>query len=139
MAYQLAFERHPQYIHATVTGTNSRNAVMRYLEDVRRECARQDCYRALIEERLEGPRLSTMDIFDIASEGAMKALGIFHAIAYVDRQMGEMAEFPETVAVNRGMPVRAFSSVGEAATWLRAQQEGEREQDIFLHPAGGDG
>jgi hypothetical protein len=59
IGYELAFARHPDYIHATVTGTNSRDAVMGYLEDVRRECVRQDCYRVLIEERLEGPRLKT--------------------------------------------------------------------------------
>jgi hypothetical protein len=49
IGYELAFARHPDYIHATVTGTNSRDAVMGYLEDVRRECVRQDCYRVLIE------------------------------------------------------------------------------------------
>ncbi|MEX2123465.1 MAG: hypothetical protein WD795_06200 [Woeseia sp.] len=136
IAYQLSFERHPQYIHATVTGTNSRDAVQRYLEDVRRECVRQDCYRVLVEERLEGPRLPTMDVFAIASEGSMKALGIFHAIAYVDQRMGDMAEFAEMVAVNRGMPVRAFSSVEKAENWLCAQQEGVREQDIFQHRDG---
>jgi len=139
IGYQLSFERHPQYIHATVTGTNSRNAVMRYLEDIRLECVRQDCYLVLIEERLEGPRLATMDVFAIASEGAMNALGIFHAIAYVDQRMGDMAEFAETVAVNRGMPVRAFSSVEKAKNWLREQQEGIREQDIFLRRDGRDG
>jgi len=139
MAYQLAFERHPQYIHVTVTGTNSRDAVMRYLEDVQRECVSQDCYRVLIEERLEGARLPTMDVFAIASQGAMNALGIFHAIAYVDEKMGDMADFAETVAVNRGMPVRAFSNVENAKKWLYALQEGAREQDIFLHQVGREG
>jgi hypothetical protein len=132
VAYHLSFERHPDYLHATVTGTNSVGAVMQYLDDVRQECIRQNCYRVLIEERLEGPRLPAMDVFSIASEGAMKALGIFHAIAYVDERMGDMGTFAETVAVNRGMPVRVFSNVAAAEHWLRAQKEGVREQDIFL-------
>jgi len=34
-AYQLSFERHPLFIHATVTGTNSREAVMGYLDNIR--------------------------------------------------------------------------------------------------------
>jgi hypothetical protein len=131
-AYQLSFERHPLFIHATVTGTNSREAVMGYLDDIRCECIREDCYRVLIEERLEGPRLQMMDVFSIASEGAMNALGVFHAMAYVDERMGDMANFAETVAVNRGMPVRIFTNVPDAENWLRAQQEGVREQDIFL-------
>jgi hypothetical protein len=131
-AYQLSFVRHPLYIHVTVTGTNSRETVMGYLDDIRCECIRQDCYRVLIEERLEGPRLQMMDVFSIASEGAMNALGVFHAMAYVDERMGDMANFAETVAVNRGMPVRMFTNVPDAENWLRAQQEGVREQDIFL-------
>ena len=134
--YRLSFIRHPRYIHATVTGTNSRGAVMRYLDDIRRECVKQDCYRVLIEERLDGPRLPAMDVFAIASEGSMKALGVFHAIAYVDERMGDMADFAEMVAVNRGMPVRFFRNVEAAEGWLGAQEEGVREQDIFLHREG---
>ena len=134
--YCLSFARHPRYIHATVTGTNTRDAVMRYLDDIRRECGKQDCYRVLIEERLDGPRLPTMDVFAIASEGSMKALGVFHAIAYVDQRMGDMADFAEMVAVNRGMPVRFFRNVEAAEKWLGTQEEGVREQDIFLHREG---
>ena len=131
--YCVSFARHTRYIHATVTGTNSRDAVMRYLDDIKRECERQDCYSVLIEERLDGPRLPTMDVFTIASEGSMKALGVFHAIAYVDERMGDMADFAEMVAVNRGMPVRFFRNVEAAEKWLGTQKEGVREQDIFLH------
>ena len=109
---------------------------MRYLDDIKRECETQDCYSVLIEERLDGPRLPTMDVFAIASEGSMKALGVFHAIAYVDQLMGDMADFAEMVAVNRGMPVRFFRNVEAAEKWLGAQEEGVREQDIFLHREG---
>jgi hypothetical protein len=134
--YRLSFERHPRYLHATVTGTNSRDVVMRYLADIKRECEKQDCYSVLIEERLDGPRLQTMDVFAIASEGSMRALGVFHAIAYVDQLMGDMADFAEMVAVNRGMPVRFFRNAEAAEKWLEAQEEGVREQDIFLHREG---
>jgi hypothetical protein len=47
--------------------------------------------------------------------------------------MGDLGNFAETVAVKRGMPVRVFSSVTAAEHWLSAQEEGVREQDIFLH------
>jgi hypothetical protein len=81
--------------------------VAAYLRDVVEECRTRNCFRVLIEERLEGPRLQLMDVFSVAAEGAMMALGVFQTIAYVDERMGKMAEFAETVAVNRGMPVRA--------------------------------
>lgn len=138
MDYRVSFERHPTFIHATVTGTNSREAVIGYLGEILEECRRQKCFRVLIEERLEGPRLSTMEVFTIASEGAMRALGVFEAIAYVDERMGEMADFAETVAVNRGMPVRAFPSVAEAETWLAGLDADRSGMEIFVDREGRD-
>jgi hypothetical protein len=73
----------------------------------------------LIEERLEGPRLSTMGVFQIASEGSSQGRGFFEAIAYVDvNAEGDLMNFAETVAVNRFLPVRVFSSVSDAEKWL---------------------
>jgi hypothetical protein len=46
---------------------------MRYLEEIRRECTVQGCFRVLIEERLEGPRLGIMDVFQIAADGSSRA------------------------------------------------------------------
>jgi hypothetical protein len=134
MDYKLTFKRHPRYLAVTVTGPNEATVVSRYLQEIREECQRQDCFRVLIDERLDGPRLAVDEVFSIASEGAMRALGIFQAIAYVDRNMGEMAEFAETVAVNRGMPVKTFDSVQAAEAWLIEQADRPNEQDIFLDP-----
>ena len=86
----------------------------------------------LLEECLEGPRLDTMDIFSIMSDGSVQNLGFFEAIAFVDLQMGEMGEFAETIAVNRGMPLAAFNSVSSAREWLLNQKSGSDEQYIFL-------
>lgn len=61
----------------------------------------------------------------------MRSLGIFQAIAYVDPLMGEMAKFAESVAVNRGMPVKAFASVAAAEQWLLTQNDGADEKDLF--------
>lgn len=134
MPYEVSFENYADYIHATVTGTNSRDAVIEYMADIRNECTNCDCFRVLIEEKLEGPRLQAMDIFSIASEGSMKALGLFEAIAYVDEKMGEMRSFAETVAVNRGMPIATFSTLAEAKNWLVNQEPGVDEQKIFWDP-----
>ena len=132
MAYEITFEKNPNYIHATVTGNNSRESVQGYARDLRDECARTDCFRVLLEERLEGPRLDAMDIFSIMSDGSVQNLGFFEAIAFVDLQMGEMGEFAETIAVNRGMPLAAFNSVSSAREWLLNQKSGSDEQYIFL-------
>ena len=82
MSYKLRIIQKPTYLHAIVTGVNNRENVMRYLEEIQRECTVRGCYLLLIEERLEGLRLGTMDVFKIASEGSSRVLGFFKAIAY---------------------------------------------------------
>ena len=118
MSYVIEYEQRPKYLYALVTGDNSPQAVASYMRELRAECKRRDCYRVLVDERLEGPRLQADQVFELASEGAAEALGIFQAIAYVDEKMGDMSHFMENVAVNRGMPVRAFPTVAHADEWL---------------------
>jgi hypothetical protein len=120
MTYQLTITPRRTYLHAIVTGTNNKQNVENYLEDIQRECAARGCFRVLIEERLEGPRLGTADVFQIASNGSRRTLGRFEAIAYVDSNAeGDLMAFAETVAVNRSLPVKVFSSVREAETWIQ--------------------
>jgi len=123
MSYKLTLEQGPAYLHAIVTGYNSKDNVMRYLEEIRQECVARGCFRVLIEERFEGPRLDTIDVFQIAASGRDRALGVFQAIAYVDvNAVGDLMQFAETVAVNRGIPVRVFSAVADAKKWLLDQE-----------------
>ena len=131
MDYKISFALHPDYLHATVTGMNTAENVASYLKDIIAESERTGCYRVLVDEQLEGPRLEASDVFEIASTGAIKALGLFQAVAYVDPHMGDMADFAETVAINRGMPVKFFTSVDRARAWLLRQEEGAGEQQIF--------
>jgi hypothetical protein len=119
MSYKLTITQKPTYLHAIVTGMNSKENVAGYLEDIQRECTVRNCFRVLIEEHLEGPRLSTMGVFQIASEGSSRVQRQFEAIAYVDVNAdGDLMNFAETVALNRGLPVKVFSSVSEAEKWL---------------------
>ena len=119
MTYKLTIERKPSYLHAVVSGLNAKENVARYLEDIIWECVDRKCFRVLIEERLEGPRLGTTDVFELASEGARKTFGTIKSIAYVDvNAEGDLMSFAETVAVNRSMPVKVFQTVAEAEKWL---------------------
>jgi hypothetical protein len=85
----------------------------------------------LIEERLEGPRLGTLDVYEIAAGGSGRAAGNFEAIAYVDvNAAGDLMKFAETVAVNRSVPVKVFSSVSDAEKWLLGEgRAGARQSD----------
>ena len=128
MTYKLTIDQKPTYLHAIVTGRNSRENVARYLADILQECIARRCCKVLIEERLDGPRLGTLDVFKIASEGSSRALGVFQAIAYVDvNAEGNLMQFAETVAVNRALPVTMFSTVADAEKWLLDAERGGAE------------
>jgi len=134
ISYSLTITQKPGYLHAVVTGSNNKENLSRYLAEIRRECSVQGYARVLIEERLEGPRLRTMEVFRCASEGSGRGLGHFEAIAYVDvNAQGDLMEFAETVAVNRGLPVRVFSLVSDAERWL----QGQNRRDTPENPSDG--
>jgi hypothetical protein len=121
MSYALQIRERPGYLHFVVTGINSRETVERYLADVGRECAARGCKHILIEERLDGPRLDTTDVYMIASGQAAAAARTLAAIAYVDvNAEGRLMQFAEDVAVNRAVPVKVFATVAEAERWLGA-------------------
>ena len=122
MSYNLTIDKKQNYWQATVTGQNSRQNVEAYLADLLAQCQAADCRQLLIEERLEGPRLNTLEVFEIAAQGSAQSLGRFKAIAYVDTNAeGDLMQFAETVAVNRALPVRVFTSLDEANKWLCSQ------------------
>src|ERR1700733_8580659 len=73
MAYQLTIQQEPHFLHVVVTGTNNAETVARYLDELRRECIARRCYRLLIEERLEGERLSTFPVYKVISEASERA------------------------------------------------------------------
>ena len=122
MTYQLAITEQPGYLHFVVTGENSRDTVTRYMEEVIRECTRRQCFRVLIEERLEGRRLGTLEVFEMVAAGSERFLRTLKAMAYVDvnARSAEMTRFAENVAVNRGFPVKVFHTVAAAEHWLQA-------------------
>ena len=125
MSYELTVEAKPGYLHIIVTGDNTRENVVRYMEEVVRECTLRQCFRVLVEERLEGPRLGTLDVFEMVATGSTRFLRTLKAMAYVDinARDQEMMHFAENVAVNRTFPVKVFPTVVAAERWLQAEQQ----------------
>lgn len=136
MSFRIEYSDTPDYLHVMVTGDNTRENVEAYLKDVLEYCRRKSLEYVLIEERLDGDRLGLMDVFAIASEGSLQALGCFEAVAYVEPRMGDFGEFAETVAISRGMPVAVFDSVEHAAEWLRARRAESSGKYIFIKDDG---
>ncbi len=122
MSYQLQITERPTYLHAVVTGKNTLENVTGYLKDLLRECEARRCFDVLIEEKLEGRRLETWDVYQIASDNSTLARDFFRTIAFVDvNSGGELMKFAETVANNRGVPMRLFATVADAEAWLAGQ------------------
>jgi hypothetical protein len=119
MSYKLTITLKPTYLHIIVTGQLSVENVLRYFEEIHRECTARNCFRILIEENLDGPRLSVTNVLELVSEESSKNRGLYKAIAYVDvNAVGDSMKFIENVTVNRGIPVTVFSTVTNAEKWL---------------------
>ena len=119
MTYKLTVTQKHAYLHIIVTGRNSVENVVRYFDEIHRECAARNCFNILIEERLDGPRLGIFDVLKIVSDESNKGRGFFKAIAYVDVNAEDnLMKFAENVAINRLLPVAVFSTVTEAGKWL---------------------
>jgi hypothetical protein len=122
MDYKLTIEQKPTYLHATVTGPNTRENGAGFLHEILDECKARKCFRVLIEDHLEGMRLGVLDVFVIVAHGSIEALGVIDACAYVYTH-GEtrLMKFAETVAINRLLRAKVFSNVDDARKWLLAQ------------------
>lgn len=119
MSCKLTVTKNPTYLHIIVTGLLNEKNVLQYIEEIHRECTAHNCFRILLEERLNGPRLDVTKVFKLISEESSKSMGVFIAIAYVDiNAVGDSMTFIENASVNRGLPMKVFSTVTDAEKWL---------------------
>lgn len=121
MGYEIVVREENGYLHVRVTGDNSLDNVRGYFRSALQACARLGHANLLIEENLQGRRLSVADIFHVTVELVEQSRLILRRLAYVDvnpdRSM-ENTRFAETVAVNRGISMRVFETLDEARAWL---------------------
>ena len=122
MTYDVKYVRRPDYIHAIVTGQNSRENFLHYTDDVLAECRRAQCRRTLIEDKLTGPRMSDGEIFIVATEASRRALGFYEALAFVD----ELRALRDRPGVTRDSP--SMRSVGYRQFWSYLENEDTLEE-----------
>ncbi|HXJ07948.1 MAG TPA: hypothetical protein VNH12_00445 [Burkholderiales bacterium] len=118
--YRVAETRAPGYLHATITGANTSENIRGYMRDLLEACRATGARYLLVEERLDGPRLRTIDVYELVVAGAEDARGRLAAVAYVDVNAidDSMMKFAESVAVSRGVLVKVFSTVPAAKEWI---------------------
>ncbi|HUQ24616.1 MAG TPA: hypothetical protein VM140_03020 [Burkholderiales bacterium] len=117
MEFQLHSE--PTYLRAEMSGVPSAGEVHAMFEEMARRHAAGAPPRALIELQVE-QCLNFLDTVQVMSE--LPALGLPAdyrlALLITDDKMRASAQFAETVAVNRGLAVRAFRERDAALRWL---------------------
>jgi hypothetical protein len=123
MAFKLEIAKRRDFLYCLVTGENSIETGKTYSSKILDACLQHRCTRVLLHEKLSGPRLKPLDMFEFVSHAAMKSLGKLDAVAYVEEERGELREFAEAIAKNRGMPLTVFSNVDDAERWLAALGE----------------
>jgi hypothetical protein len=122
MSYVLRVDNKGEYLHIMVTGDNTPENVANYLSEVRDKCVESRCPNVLIEENLKGPSLGTGVIYTIVTAAGTQVWPVVRRIAYIDvnpEHNTEAMQFAETVAVNRAVNMKLFSSVADAEKWLR--------------------
>ena len=119
MAYQLTIEERPTYVYARVDGDLTPANALRFLEDAHAACVKSGRDSLLMDMQLHGPSLPTTAIYEVISQRAADGSKL-RKIAYVPYDGGDpsMAQFAETVAINRGVNVRIFESVAAAEGWF---------------------
>jgi len=115
------------YLHARVTGVNSREAVIEYTHDIHRACVERGFRAVLIEENLAGPSIDLSSILQVVADRSRQAVGFLNWIAYVDvneEHDRSRMQLAREAAVSRGANMCLFASVADAERWLNAEIAG---------------
>ncbi len=124
MAYTMEVMHKGDYLHVRVTGDNTPEDVVAYLERIRKICAEHKLSKVLIEENLAGPQFTTLDVYDVVSAVSRGVAPAIRYVAFADTNPAHdfaHIEFAETVAVNRGVNVKVFRDVPSATAWIRSR------------------
>src|SRR5262245_28892328 len=106
MDYAFSSELKDGYIHARIRGNSDVPTTARYMEDMFRACKEKNCTHLLIEEQLEGERISMGEIFQLITEKIDALRPAIRVVAFVDvsdRPSVDNMKFAENVIVNRGI------------------------------------
>jgi hypothetical protein len=118
-ACQITFEPRNQYLYFLVEGETQNYPVMKqYWQDIAQKKSEYNSNLILLENDIPAV-VSIVDMFRIVSE--LSGMGLSGSkLAVVDRYPEHLRanEFAVTVAINRGVRMRTFSSVRDAEKWL---------------------
>ena len=120
--FDLHMELRGDVLYASCAGLkDSLSVSTKIVEEVSQEAENRGVSKVIIVEDFPN-QLKTMEIFQIC-EIMARLFRRCTKVAHVDMSSSdlELNRFGETVAVNRGLRIRAFSRAGDAEAWLNRQ------------------
>jgi len=118
--YKLSLEEREGYLHAQIEGDkDSYDTTMGACTQIAAACKGRRAKKVLVEHQVHG-RLSTLEIFKIASQLPDLFEDVWVAFVIHTATAPDNPEFLETVAQNRGGRGRLFEDPREAEVWLRS-------------------
>lgn len=117
--YTIKFEHRAGYLYVYGQAPkDSFEVSLGFWKEVAAYCKEKGCSKVLVEEDF-GTDNSMLDTYEIMNQGQIVGLSGIR-IAFVDRHPEQMNNnlFAETVARNRGIIGKVFSSIQEAEGWL---------------------
>ncbi|HVE38792.1 MAG TPA: hypothetical protein VNM14_02820 [Planctomycetota bacterium] len=119
-AYKLTTEDRQGYLYAKMSGEkDSLESTMAAVTELAGICLARKVNRLLVEHDMPG-KLSTLDVYKMASRLPELFDGIDVAFVIHRSEIPDNPKFLENVARNRGATGRLFSSVEDAEAWLLA-------------------
>ncbi len=120
-------ETHPDFLLVTFEGRVEESFPTEFPEQLVGTAITHQCAKILADLRKVEGTLTTMQRFTMGQTGAKKyfsarsngELSSCRFAVVATPPLMDPSKFGETVATNRGMPVRVFQSFQEAEDWLR--------------------
>jgi hypothetical protein len=122
--YVLALEECPEYLLARITGERTPQNLLRYLEEAFAATAASGRSKVLLEMHFKGATLSSASIVNVISLVVGDALRLAK-VAIVEPSPDPGMGFAETVALNRGVNARVFTTLSAAQQWLAEPPSGK--------------
>ena len=134
--YKLVIEANRDYLRVTATGTYAFGRTRRLIYVVRESSDDHKLRRVLVDFTGVSGEPPDIDRFELG-ERLAQVFGSTHTLAIIAREES-VNRLAETVAQNRGVPLRVFFSEREALAWLLPTDTAAHEPDKGArHPARG--
>ena len=119
MAISVSFQVRKDVLCVTASGRDDHlESVLRYGQSIIEKARETGLLKVLCDERDLVYDLDVLGTFDSAEYVAKQAMGAKRLAIVCHSDHAKMASVWETIAVNRGLPVRLFNDIRSAEQWM---------------------